>query len=98
MSLNIHKFKLSLAFMVRKLIRLLFFSIYFAQLNHFSDEKQNLFSAVLIYFVFSQELLSIVKYAPSTYGAGNQKLMISQDENHYVFFANNEGLLEYIWL
>jgi hypothetical protein len=49
-------------------------------------------------FVFSQELLSIVKYAPSTYGAGNQKWMISQDENHYVFFANNEGLLEYILL
>jgi hypothetical protein len=30
----------------------------------------------------------------STYGAGNQNWMISQDEN-YVFFANNEGLLEY---
>jgi AraC family chitin signaling transcriptional activator len=45
--------------------------------------------------VFSQELPPIVKYAPSTYGAGNQNWMISQDKSHYVFFANNEGLLEY---
>ncbi|MFT7335920.1 MAG: AraC family chitin signaling transcriptional activator [Porticoccaceae bacterium] len=45
--------------------------------------------------VFSQELPPIVKYAPSTYGAGNQNWMISQDERHYVFFANNEGLLEH---
>ncbi|MGO4816785.1 triple tyrosine motif-containing protein [Flavobacterium sp. W22_SRS_FP1] len=45
--------------------------------------------------VFSQDLPPIVKYAPSTYGAGNQNWMISQDESHYIFFANNEGLLEY---
>jgi hypothetical protein len=45
--------------------------------------------------VFSQELPPIVKYAPFTYGAGNQNWMISQDENHYLFFANNEGLLEF---
>jgi AraC family chitin signaling transcriptional activator len=45
--------------------------------------------------VFSQELPPIVKYAPSTYGAGNQNWMIAQDERHYVFFANNEGLLEH---
>jgi AraC family chitin signaling transcriptional activator len=46
-------------------------------------------------FVFSQELPPIVKYAPFTYGAGNQNWMISQDENNYLFFANNEGLLEF---
>jgi AraC family chitin signaling transcriptional activator len=46
-------------------------------------------------FVLSQELPPIVKYAPFTYGAGNQNWMISQDENHYLFFANNEGLLEF---
>lgn len=45
--------------------------------------------------VFSQELPPIVKYAPFSYGAGNQNWMISQDENHYLFFANNEGLLEF---
>jgi ligand-binding sensor domain-containing protein/DNA-binding CsgD family transcriptional regulator len=44
---------------------------------------------------FSQELPPIVKYASATYGAGNQNWMISQDQNHYVFFANNEGLLEF---
>jgi AraC family chitin signaling transcriptional activator len=53
----------------------------------------------LLFFIFaiafSQELPPIVKYAPNHYGAGNQNWMISQDQNHYVFFANNEGLLEY---
>jgi ligand-binding sensor domain-containing protein len=37
----------------------------------------------------------IVKYAPTTYEAGNQNWMISQDQQHYVYFANNEGLLEF---
>ena len=45
--------------------------------------------------LFSQELPPIVKYAPITYGAGNQNWMISQDQQHYVFFANNDGLLEF---
>lgn len=44
---------------------------------------------------FSQELPPIVKYSPNIYGAGNQNWMISQDKNHFLFFANNEGLLEY---
>jgi hypothetical protein len=44
---------------------------------------------------FSQELPPIVKYGSSTYDAGNQNWMISQDKNHYVYFANNEGLLEF---
>jgi AraC family chitin signaling transcriptional activator len=46
-------------------------------------------------FAFFQELPPIVKYAPNHYGAGNQNWMVSQDQNHYVFFANNEVLLEY---
>ena len=45
--------------------------------------------------LFSQELPPIVKYAPTTYGAGNQNWMISQDQQHYVYFANNDGLLEF---
>jgi DNA-binding CsgD family transcriptional regulator len=50
----------------------------------------------LIYsFAFSQELPPIVEYAPNYYGAGNQNWMISQDKNNFMFFANNEGLLEY---
>ena len=54
---------------------------------------------ILFFFLctslFSQELPPIVKYAPTTYEAGNQNWMISQDENHFVYFANNEGLLEF---
>ncbi|NRT15678.1 ligand-binding sensor domain-containing protein/DNA-binding CsgD family transcriptional regulator [Flavobacterium sp. 28A] len=46
-------------------------------------------------FVFAQELPPIVKYTPTNYNAGNQNWMISQDDSQYVFFANNEGLLEY---
>jgi ligand-binding sensor domain-containing protein/DNA-binding CsgD family transcriptional regulator len=44
---------------------------------------------------FAQELSPIVKYPSSVYNAGNQNWMISQDENHFMYFANNEGLLEY---
>ncbi len=52
------------------------------------------FSLVSI-LCFSQELPPILKYSPVTYGAGNQNWMISQDKNNFVYFANNEGLLEY---
>ena len=44
---------------------------------------------------YCQELPPIVKYNPTTYGAGNQNWMISQDKNNFIFFANNEGLLEF---
>ncbi|MBS7253059.1 helix-turn-helix and ligand-binding sensor domain-containing protein [Flavobacterium branchiicola] len=51
---------------------------------------------LLINFVlFSQELPPIVKYTASTYGAGNQSWMISQDNKNFLYFANNDGLLEY---
>lgn len=50
---------------------------------------------LISFFVYSQELPPIVKYSSANYGAGNQNWMISQDENNYVFFANNEGLLEF---
>jgi AraC family transcriptional regulator, chitin signaling transcriptional activator len=53
----------------------------------------------LFYFIaslaFSQELPPIIKFAPNVYGAANQNWMISQAQNQYVFFANNEGLLEF---
>jgi AraC family chitin signaling transcriptional activator len=48
-----------------------------------------------IYLGFSQELPPIVKYSTDIYGAGNQNWMISQDQNQFVYFANNDGLLEY---
>lgn len=44
---------------------------------------------------FAQELPPIIKYSPKMYGAGNQNWMISQDQNHYLYFANNEGLLTF---
>lgn len=50
---------------------------------------------LVVNFGFSQELPPIVKYNPSVYAAGNQNWMVSQDDNHFMFFANNEGLLEF---
>lgn len=44
---------------------------------------------------FSQELPPIIKYPALTYEGGNQNWMISQDENQHLYFANNEGLLEF---
>ncbi|MDI1317853.1 triple tyrosine motif-containing protein [Flavobacterium sp.] len=44
---------------------------------------------------YSQELPPVVNYQSSVYGAGNQNWMISQDSNQFLFFANNEGLLEF---
>ena len=43
----------------------------------------------------SQELPPITNYIPKEYGAGNQNWMISQDNNQFIYFANNEGLLEF---
>lgn len=61
--------------------------------------KSNAYCSFLLFFYiffgFSQELPPIVKYTQSSYQAGIQNWMISQDENHFMFFANNEGLLEY---
>ena len=47
------------------------------------------------FVLLSQELPPIVKYPSTVYGAGNQSWMISQDEQNRMYFANNDGLLEY---
>lgn len=47
------------------------------------------------YFGIAQELPPIVKYTQNTYQAGIQNWMISEDANRFIFFANNEGLLEF---
>ncbi|MDX6181748.1 triple tyrosine motif-containing protein [Flavobacterium sp. Fl-77] len=47
------------------------------------------------FVLFSQELPPIIKFPPAIYGAGNQSWMIAQDDQNYLYFANNEGLLEY---
>jgi AraC family chitin signaling transcriptional activator len=54
-----------------------------------------LFVLIVTSFSYGQDLPPIVKYSSSTYGAGNQNWMISQDKNRFVYFANNEGLLEF---
>lgn len=43
----------------------------------------------------AQELPPIIRFGAGTYNAGNQNWMIAQDSNRYMYFANNEGLLEY---
>src|SRR6218665_1177011 len=59
------------------------------------------FSVVLLSFLWfpivaaAQELPPITRYSPAMYGAGNQNWMVSQDSKHFMFFANNEGLLEF---
>ncbi len=60
-----------------------------------SSKILNLFFFIQFFFGFSQELPPIIKYSPTMYGAGNQNWMISQDKNNYVYFANNEGLLQF---
>jgi len=55
-----------------------------------------LFSLVILNsYCIGQELPPIIKYNSSLYNAGNQNWMISQDSKHFVYFANNEGLLEF---
>ena len=57
--------------------------------------KLSILCFLIAYILFSQELPPIVKYPSTIYGAGNQSWMISQDEQNVMYFANNEGLLEY---
>jgi len=59
--------------------------------------KNTLYILFVFLSVFSnaQELPPIVKYPSSLYNAGNQNWMISQGKNSFVYFANNEGLLEF---
>lgn len=71
---------------------------YSVNFNQYITLKNKLlfFVSVLYFFnSYSQELPPIVKYNSSVYNAGNQNWMISQDKNHYIYFANNEGLLEF---
>lgn len=54
-----------------------------------------LLAALLSLNAFSQELPPIFKYSTGNYSAGNQNWMISQDAGQFMYFANNEGLLEF---
>lgn len=44
---------------------------------------------------FGQELPPIQKFSPEIYMGDNQNWMISQAADHYIYVANNKGLLEY---
>lgn len=57
--------------------------------------KLTLLFFILFISGFAQDLPPIVNYSPTTYGAGNQNWMIAQDKNQIIYFANNEGLLEF---
>ena len=50
---------------------------------------------LISYLSLGQELPPIVKYSSSSYVAGNQNWMITQDKDHFIYFANNEGLLQF---
>ncbi|KQC32972.1 hypothetical protein AAU57_06270 [Nonlabens sp. YIK11] len=45
--------------------------------------------------VQAQELPPVRNFSPATYGAENQNWKIAQSEDRNIFFANNQGLLEY---
>lgn len=44
---------------------------------------------------FSQELPPILNYTSTNYGAGNQNWAITQNDEKFIYAANNDGLLEY---
>jgi AraC family transcriptional regulator, chitin signaling transcriptional activator len=54
---------------------------------------------LFIFFAFlnsySQELPPISNFTQRDYNAGIQNWMITQNEDHFLYFANNEGLLEF---
>lgn len=51
--------------------------------------------SVLSVETFSEDLPPILKYLPQEYKAGNQNWKIGQDKDNLMYFANNEGLLEF---
>ena len=57
------------------------------------------YSCLLLLFSIAihqaQQLPPIVKYSKEVYNAGIQNWMISQDNQRFMYFANNEGLLEF---
>jgi AraC family transcriptional regulator, chitin signaling transcriptional activator len=45
--------------------------------------------------IFATEYPPIIKYLPEVYIAGNQNWKITQDSKNFMYFANNDGLLEF---
>ena len=70
------------------------------------SSSKTIFTKLMRYFIFilffqiflflpAQELPPIVKFTASDYDGDNQNWMISQDEDNYIYVANNKGLLEF---
>ncbi len=59
-------------------------------------KNQIKFLTILFSLVCSaQQLPPIVKYSKDIYNAGIQNWMISQDNHRFMYFANNDGMLEF---
>lgn len=54
-----------------------------------------LFTFGIVFSLISQEHPPINVFYPEDYGAESQNWSISQSNNHYLYFANNKGLLEF---
>lgn len=61
----------------------------------FSKSLFKIFIFLSSVYCVAQQLPPIVKYSKDNYNAGIQNWMISQDHNRFMYFANNEGLLEF---
>ena len=61
----------------------------------FTKIHNQLFLILFTLHFWAQELPPIVKYSKDIYKAGIQNWMISQDNHGFMYFANNEGLLEF---
>ncbi|MFT5103798.1 MAG: AraC family chitin signaling transcriptional activator, partial [Candidatus Latescibacterota bacterium] len=54
-----------------------------------------LFMLFALHGVNGQELPPIVNYSSTVYAGGSQNWAISQEENKFIYIANNDGLLEF---
>lgn len=54
-----------------------------------------LFMLFVLHGVNGQELPPIVNYSSTVYAGGSQNWAISQEENKFIYVANNDGLLEF---
>ncbi|MBJ7880827.1 triple tyrosine motif-containing protein [Gelidibacter salicanalis] len=54
-----------------------------------------LFFLILNLTVYGQEMPPIEKFSSEDYGGDNQNWMLSQASNHFMYVANNRGLLEF---
>lgn len=83
-------------------LSILYLPLCFVKFSNLEKNQLHKLNRIFSYYIllfsflsFAQELPPIVKYPPSSYKAGNQNWMITQDKQNFIYFANNEGLLEF---